>query len=176
MENTPAITTLRHLLDFDASRFTNAEVRLKQILPEWVNKADSMQFKLVLQKYIDFVDQHIKKMDSFFKEEEIVSLSLNNPVMQALIQDAEEKLAYCTDAEIKDACLLALIQSINHYKISIYGTAATYANIIGLNKAATIFHEAEINEKHIDDRLSQLAAFEINLRAKSPIKIDQEAH
>ena len=38
-------------------------------------------------------------------------------------------------------------------------------------KAASVFHEMEINEKHIDDRLSQLAEFEINRKARTPIVI-----
>ena len=38
-----------------------------------------------------------------------------------------------------------------------------------MENQAVIFHEAEINEKQIDDRLSQLAEFEINVKAKAPI-------
>ena len=72
-------------------------------------------------------------------------------------------------AEVKDACLLACIQAINHYKISSYGTAAAFAIALGMEKAAAVFHEAEINEKHIDDRLSQLAEYEVNTKAKTPI-------
>ncbi|TKB97652.1 DUF892 family protein [Pedobacter cryophilus] len=173
MENTPSIATLHHLLDFDASKFTNAEIRLKTSLGEWLMKADSVKLKMVLQKYLDFVDQHVKKMEKFFEDEQMSSLSLNNPVMQALIEDADEKLSYCTDAEVKDACILAFIQVINHYKISLYGTATAYANMLDMERAAVVFHEAEINEKQIDDRLSQLAEYEINRKAKAPIKIDQ---
>jgi hypothetical protein len=40
---------------------------------------------------------------------------------------------------------------------------------LNLEKFASVFHEAEINEKQIDDRLSQLAEHEINARAKAPI-------
>jgi len=35
-------------------------------------------------------------------------------------------------------------------------------------KAAELFHEAEANEKQIDDRLTQLAEHEINVKAKTP--------
>lgn len=105
----------------------------------------------------------------FYEEEKIVSLSLTNRVMKAFIEEAEEKLANCTDAEIKDACLLACIQAINHFKISTYRTAAAFANALGMEKQATFFHEAEVNEKQIDDRLSQLAEHEINIKAKTPI-------
>lgn len=50
-----------------------------------------------------------------------------------------------------------------------YGTAASYANTLEMEEAAKLFKMAEINEKQIDDRLSQMAEFEINKRATSPI-------
>ncbi|WP_369127538.1 DUF892 family protein [Terrimonas pollutisoli] len=43
------------------------------------------------------------------------------------------------------------MQAINHYKISIYGTAAAFTKALGNDKAATLFHEAEVNEKKIDE-------------------------
>ena len=89
--------------------------------------------------------------------------------MRAFIEEVEEKLSNCSDSEVKDACLLASIQAINHFKISTYGTAAAFANALGMEKQAAIFHEVEVNEKQIDDRLSQLAEHEINIKAKTPI-------
>jgi len=170
-ENNQTISTLHNLLDYDARKFTSAEIELKNSLPEWINEAGSLQLKTVLQKYLDFVQQHVQKMEGFYEEEKIVSLSLTNRVMKAFIEEAEEKLANCTDAEIKDACLLACIQAINHFKISAYGTAAAFANALNMEKQAAVFHEAEVNEKQIDDRLSQLAGHEINIKAKTPIEL-----
>jgi ferritin-like metal-binding protein YciE len=172
-ENNQTITTLHNLLDYDARKFTSAEIGLKNSLPDWIAKAGSLKLKTVLQKYLDFVQQHIKKMESFFEEENISSLNLTNRVMQAFIEDTNEKQNACTDTEVKDASLLACIQAINHFKISMYGTAAAFAKALGMEKQATVFHEAEISEKQIDDRLSQLAEFEINVKAKTPIAITQ---
>lgn len=168
-ENNPTITTLHNLLDYDARKFTSAEIQLKKSLPEWINTAASVKLKTVLQKYLDYISQHVQKMEGFYEEEKINSLSLNNRVMQSYIEEAAEKLTICADTEIKDACLLACIQAINHFKISAYGTAAAFANALGMEKQAAIFHEAEVNEKQIDDRLSQLAEHEINSKARSPI-------
>ena len=167
--NNQTITTLHNLLDYDARKFTSAEIQLKNSLPEWIIKVGSLQLKTVLQKYLGFVQQNAQKMESFFAEEKISSLSLTNRVMRAFIEEAEEKLSNCSDAAIKDACLLAGIQAINHFKISTYGTAAAFAKALGMEKQAAIFHEAEVNEKQIDDRLSQLAEHEINIKAKAPI-------
>lgn len=167
--NDQTISTLHALLNYDTSRFNSAEIQLKKALPGWINKASSLMLKTVLQKYLDFVNQHLQKMEPFIEEEKINSLLLHNRVMEAFILEAEERLHACTDSEVKDACLLACIQSVNHFKISAYGTAAAFARALDMEKQAAVFHEAEVNEKQIDDRLSQLAEYEINNRAKTPI-------
>lgn len=171
--NTKSIFTLQSLMDEDARKFIIGEVQLKNILPEWIAKAGSLKLKTVLEKYLHYVEQHVQEMEGFFEAEHIISLSLNNRIMHAFIEEAKEKLSACADNEVTDACLLASVQAINHFKISSYGTAAAFANALGLEKPATIFHEAEISEKQIDDRLSQLAEHEINVRAKAPIVIQR---
>jgi len=172
LENTPKIATLHHLLDYDASKFTSAEIQLKHSLEKWIAGTQSLILKNVLHKYLDFINQNMQRMETFFEEEDISAISINNRIMQAFIEETEEKLGCCTDAAIKDACLLAGIQAINHYKISTYGTAAAFANALEMEKQAAVFYEAEIKEKQIDDRLSQLAAFEINSKAKVPIALE----
>lgn len=168
MENN-TINTIHHLIDYQITKFLSAEVELKNTLLKWVDDAGSFQLKTILQKYIDFVNQHINAIEDFIKEEQITTVRANELVMLAFISQTNECLSYCTNAEIKDACLLACIQGINHYKISIYGTASAFADLLELGKYAAVFREAEVNEKHIDDRLSQLARYEVNIKAKSPI-------
>ena len=168
-ENNLTITNLHDLLDYNARKFTNAEIQLKNSLTEWISKAGALKLKDVLRKYLDFVQQHVQKLEGFFEAEQISSLSSTNRIMKSFIEETEEKLNYCTDPEVKDACLLASVQDINHFKISLYGTAAAFSRELNLEKFASVFHEAEINEKQIDDRLSQLAEHEINTRAKAPI-------
>lgn len=168
-EDDLTITNLHDLLDYNARKFTNAEIQLKISLIEWVAKASSLKLKDVLRKYLDFVQQHVQKLESFFEAEQISSLSRTNMIMKSFIEETEEKLSNCTDPEVRDACLLASVQDINHFKISLYGTAAAFARELNMEEFAGTFREAEINEKQIDDRLSQLAEHEINTRAKAPI-------
>lgn len=169
--NIQTISTLHDLLDYDSCNFIAAEVNLEKQLKEWVNHATSIKLKTVLQKYLDFIQKHIQKMNEFYEEEKINSISITNRIMRAFIEETNEKLSNCKDLEIRDASLLACIQEINHYKISAYGTAAAFAYLLDMEKQGDLFHEAEVNEKQIDDRLSQLAKHEINPRAKAPITL-----
>jgi ferritin-like metal-binding protein YciE len=164
-----SITTLHHLLDHEASKFSSAEMQLNNVLPQWISKARSLKLKTVLQKYKEDIGEHLSNLNEFVEAEQLNSLSLTNRIMTAYIQDTNEKLQQCADAEVTDACLLASVQMINHFKISAYGTAAAFASTLDMDKAAIFFHEAEVHEKQIDDRLTQLARYEINVGAKSPI-------
>jgi ferritin-like metal-binding protein YciE len=166
-----SISTLHNLLDFEAGKFASAEIQLRNALKDWTNMANSLKLKTVFQKYQEFIQKHLENFEVFFEEEKLTSMEVNNKIMQTFIEEINHRLELCTDAELKDVCLLAGIQEINHFKIYLYGTAAAFARTLELDKAAGIFHEAEVNEKQIDDRLSQLAKFEVNLKAKSPIVI-----
>ncbi len=167
--NNQTISTLHDLLDYDARNFMSAEIHLEKNLHEWINKSTSLQLKNVLQKYLGFIQKHEQGINAFYEGEKINFTSTTNRIMEAFIEETNEKLSNCRDLEIKDACLLACIQGINHYKISAYGTAAAFAFGLGMEKEGNVFREAEISEKQIDDRLSQLAEHEINARAKAPI-------
>ena len=161
------IPSLHYLLDYDARKFSSAEIQLKNKLKNWIEIANSLKLKFQLQKYADNVDKHISNLEKFIEEEQIGSVSLNHRIMEAFISDTEEKLSNCSDAALKDVCLLACIQLINHYKISMYGTAAAFAKTLGMEEQAKTFHENEVAEKQTDDRLTQLAEQEININAKS---------
>jgi ferritin-like metal-binding protein YciE len=169
--NNQPISTLHNLLNYDAGKFSSGEIQLKIILPTWIGKAKSLKLKDVLRRYFDFVQQHAERLGNFMESEGLISVSAGNKVISAFIEETEERLASCADDEVRDACLLACIQEINHYKISNYGTAAAFSKALAMEKQAEIFHDAEVNEKQIDDRLSQLAEFEINTKAKAPITL-----
>ncbi|HZY37527.1 MAG TPA: DUF892 family protein [Mucilaginibacter sp.] len=169
MKTEDTLPTLISLLDYDAGKFTSAEVQLKNRLPQWIEGTGSFQLKGVLERYLEMVREHIMKLDIFCAEENFTYISLLNRIMKAFIEETEEKLALCSDIKVADACLLACVQNINHYKISTYGTAAAFAKDLGLNDAVTIFRDLEIDEKQIDHRLSQLAEHEVNAKAKAPV-------
>jgi len=164
-----SIATLQQLLGYETGKYAAAEIELKENLPEWISQASSLQLKTVLQKYGGFVDQHIQSLEGLMQDEKIPSINLSDRVMKAFAEEVNEKMSFCKDTEVRDACLLGCIQVINHYKISVYGTAAAFARTLDLEKTAVAFHEMEVNEKHIDDRLSQLAEYEINKKARAPI-------
>jgi ferritin-like metal-binding protein YciE len=170
-EKNQYISTLKDLLDYQVLGFTIAEVQLAERMQEWIVLASSLQLKSALQRYIEFIKQHLQNSGVSFAVEKLSPFGNANRVMKAFIAEMQEKLELCNDSEVRDACLLANIQAINHYKISTYGTATAFAHVLGMEKEASVFHEAGINEKQIDALLSQLAEYGINKKARAPIAL-----
>ena len=168
MEPTKTLSGLRHLLDEDSTRLIGAESVLRHHMTEWLRTNHYLSLNMVLQNYLDIIEEHIEKLNAFLEVEQMPSEYISSRVMQGYIDEINEKLVQCTAQEVKEACLLAGIQSICHYKISSYGTAAAFAIALELKHAASIFHQAESDEKDVDQRLSHLAQHEINMKAKAP--------
>jgi len=172
-QDNQAIVSLHDLLDYNVKKITDAEIQLKNALQGSMGKTINMKLQDILKKYASLIEQHIEKLEMFLVTEKIFPFSPGNKIIQAFIADAEQKLAICVDEGVRDACLLASVQQINHYKISAYGTAAAFANVLKMEDISGVFREADVNEKQIDDRLSQLAEHEINTKAKTTVLLSR---
>jgi ferritin-like metal-binding protein YciE len=164
-----AIATLHDLLVYESRKIWDTENRLKKVLQVWGMHAGTYRLQEILKRYQYYIQKNIDHIQGFFVYDAIEPLSTHNKTIQALISETELKLRACADPHIYDACLLAAIQEINHYKISIYGTAAAFAQTLDLEVTADIYHLAEVDEREIDESLSHLARHEVNVRAKDLI-------
>lgn len=164
-----SVVTLSDLLALETGRIMEGEKILIQTLPGWVQQVSSVKLRNILNQYLDYIRHHEQEMVNYFIHDAAQPSAGRNRVMRALVEDADEKLGYCADPEIYDACLLASVQEINHYKISVYGTVAAFFNALGKSDSASVFHKAEKDEKRIDEQLSFQADLDINELARTPV-------
>jgi ferritin-like metal-binding protein YciE len=163
-----SIVSLTDLLALEANRIMQGEKELIGALPTWIQRVTSPKLRGILTQYQNYIEHHAEEMTNYFIQQPETSM-WKNRVMRALIDDTNDKLKRCADSEIYDACLLAAVQEINHYKISIYGTVTAFFNELGQRETASIFLRAEKDEKRIDEQLSYQAHFNINELAKAPV-------
>ena len=65
------------------------------------------------------------------------------------------------DDDTKDAAIIAAAQRVEHYEIAGYGTARTYANLLGESEAAELLGDARGRKR---DRSKTYAACRRNQR------------
>ena len=169
MEKATRIVSLSDLLALETARIMEGEKHLIQVLPGWTQQVSSEKLRHILDQYLGYIKHHEQQMVNYFIHQTAAPAAGRNRVMVALVEEAVEKLGYCADPEIYDACLLASVQEINHYKISVYGTVTAFFNALGKRDSAAIFHKAEKDEKRIDEQLSFQADLDINELARTPV-------
>jgi ferritin-like metal-binding protein YciE len=85
--------------------------------------------------------------------------------MKGLIAEGEEVLSAIGDDQVKDAALIAAAQRVEHYEISGYGTARTFARRLGQEDAARLLDKTLSEEAAADKKLTQIAEAKVNKEA-----------
>jgi ferritin-like metal-binding protein YciE len=85
--------------------------------------------------------------------------------MKGLIEEGDEIVSATGDPDVKDAGLIAAAQRVEHYEISGYGTARTFAQRIGRHDIARLLEETLDEEKQTDQKLTRLAEQQVNPQA-----------
>ena len=91
--------------------------------------------------------------------------------MKGLISEGEDRHRVDIDqSSLRDAGLIAAANRVEHYEIAAYGSARTFAEILGLTEAAALLEQTLQEEKRADQKLTQLAESMINDEAlRSPV-------
>lgn len=71
------------------------------------------------------------------------------------------------DPDVKDAALIAAAQRVEHYEISAYGTARTFAQRLGLTQAASLLQQTLQEESAADEKLNRIAEQSVNVQASA---------
>lgn len=82
-----------------------------------------------------------------------------------LMGESERLLNRKIDRDVRDAWLIASAQRIEHVEISGYGTARTYAEMLGFHRAAQLLQETLDEERAADEKLTKIARRFINPQA-----------
>jgi ferritin-like metal-binding protein YciE len=163
------ITTLRDLLVQQTQHLYDSEKQQLDALPEIKAKVNSAELKQIINKHIETTKKQVRQLDNIFKEMNEKSREGKCESMRGLINEGMELAKRCSDPEVMDAGIINSIQHIEHCEIAGYGTAAAYAETLGMMKVAELYYGILEEEKKYDKELSHLAETKINLKAKSPI-------
>ena len=77
------------------------------------------------------------------------------------------------EGDVLNAALIAGAQKVEHYEIATYGTARTYAQMLGESQAARLLQQSLAEEEQTDRRLTQLA-MSINREARKEMPRERE--
>ena len=159
-----AVESLNELFVEQLRDLYDAENQLIKALPKMAKEASSDELRQGIEEHLEQTRGHAERLEQIFEQLGEKAKGKKCKAMQGLLDEGKEVLEEDMEEDTKDAAIIAAAQRVEHYEISGYGTARTYANLLGENEAAGLLEETLNEEKETDQKLTQLAE-EINVEA-----------
>jgi ferritin-like metal-binding protein YciE len=143
----------------------DAEQRLTKALPKMAEAANSVQLRQAIQQHLIQTQGHVSRLENIFQQLGYEPKRETCEAMKGLIAEGAEMVNAKGDPDVKDAAIIAAAQRVEHYEISGYGTARTFARRLGLNQAANTLQQTLQEESAADEKLTQIAESTVNVQA-----------
>ena len=163
------LNSLEELLAFELDDLYDAEQRLCTALPKMAEAASSESLKAAFEQHATQTQRHVSRLEQVFVDMGRSSNRETCDAMKGLISEGKEIIDASGSPEVKDAALIGAAQRVEHYEIAAYGTARTFAKHLGLSDVVRLLQATLDEERETDERLTQLAEQQVNLRAERSV-------
>lgn len=144
----------------------DAEHQVVKALPKMADHAQANELKQSFKDHLEMTRGQITRLDDIFKELKMPAKGKHCKGMEGLLKEGEEVIKEEMEPGVKDAALIAAAQKVEHYEISGYGTARSYAQALGHQRIADMLDKTANEEGETDKKLTTIAESRINRRAK----------
>jgi ferritin-like metal-binding protein YciE len=143
----------------------DAEQQIIKALPEMIDAATSEDLKEALEEHLEVTRSQATRLEKIFGKLGEKPKGEQCKGMHGVIEEGSDLVDDVEDADVRDAAIIASAQRVEHYEMAGYGTARTYAKLLGQNEAGELLQQTLDEEKEADQTLTELAD-EINVNAK----------
>jgi ferritin-like metal-binding protein YciE len=156
---------LQELLIEDLKDLYNAEQQLLKALPKMAKKASSPDLKQAFVMHTRETEGQVKRLEQVFQALGSKAKGKTCHAMKGLIEEGNELMGEDIEPDVLDAGLIGAAQKVEHYEMAGYGTARTYARLLGNEQAARLLQQTLDEEGQTDKKLTALAESHINVEA-----------
>jgi ferritin-like metal-binding protein YciE len=155
------------LLEHELQDLHSAESQLVKALPKMAEKASSDELRQAFETHLEQTQEQLQRLDKILGDLNLKAGSHKCKAMEGLIAEAQEVLKADALDSVRDAAMIGAAQRVEHYEIAGYGTARTYAEMLGHADAAQLLQQTLDEEKETDELLSGLALSSVNVEAQN---------
>jgi ferritin-like metal-binding protein YciE len=159
------LETLHDLYIHELKDLYSAENQLIRALPKMAKAAKNQQLAAGFQEHLEQTKEHAARIEKILAKHKKSTRGSRCKGMEGIIAEGAEMVEEQADAEVKDAGLIAAAQRVEHYEMAGYGTARTYAEMLGDNEGAKLLQTTLQEEAATDEKLTKLAKSSVNIAA-----------
>jgi ferritin-like metal-binding protein YciE len=154
---THLVTELKELLD--------AEQQLTKVLPDFARRATTPALRIAFEQHLSETQNHIHRLRKALERLGASPAKKRCEGMRGLIREANAVVSTTPEGPLRDAVMITFAQKVEHYEMASYGTARTYAQVLGEPRVARLLQDTLAEEKHADAKLTEIAEGTVNDKA-----------
>jgi ferritin-like metal-binding protein YciE len=159
------LQTLKDLYIHELKDLFSAEQQLVKALPKMAKAASNKELAAGFQEHLEQTKGHAQRVEQILSSHQQTTRGPKCKGMEGIVAEGAEMIEEEADDEVKDAGLIAAAQRVEHYEMAGYGTARTYAELLGDKEGAKLLGLTLEEERQTDQKLSKLAKSAVNVAA-----------
>lgn len=157
---------LSDLFTHELKDLYSAEQQILEALPKMANATEHPQLRQAFQEHEQVTRGQVQRLQTIATELGVEIDGHTCKGMEGLLKEGQDVIEANADPAARDAALIGAAQRVEHYEIAGYGTARTYARMLGHDNAAELLQTTLSEEGSTDHRLTRLAEGMINRDAR----------
>jgi ferritin-like metal-binding protein YciE len=160
------IKTLHEVLVHELQDLYSAENQLTKALPKMAKAASHAELTEAFEDHLEQTKGHLERLQKALTQLEASTRGEKCKAMEGLIEEGKSTLELDATEEVRDALIIGIAQKVEHYEIAGYGTARTFARLLGEDKVASLLEDTLEEEAEADQKLTKIAESVVNRDAQ----------
>lgn len=157
------VDSMQKLFIHELQDLHDAENQILEALPKMAEKASHRELKDALEHHHVQTKEHVSRLERIFDDLGEKASGVKCKGIRGIIAEGEDEvLDEDADEDVRDAAMIAAAQRVEHYEIAAYGTARTYARMLGNGRAEQLLQQTLDEEGETDKKLTRLAESQVN--------------
>jgi ferritin-like metal-binding protein YciE len=135
----------------------SAEQQIIKALPTMIDAAQSEELRDALTEHLEVTKKQADRVEKICEELGEDAKGEKCKGMEGVLKEGSDLVKGISNKQVRDAAIIASAQRVEHYEMAGYGTARTYASLLGFDDAASALEQTLEEEKEADETLSGLA-------------------
>jgi ferritin-like metal-binding protein YciE len=158
------LANLQDLLALQLMELLDAEQQQVKLLAELQQVSASTELSNTLDVHARATTRQIERLQTGFTLLTLKPTSAPCEAMKGLVKEGKAVIKLSAEPSVRDAAIVAMVQRIEHYEMSAYGTVRTFAYLINNDELARLL-QSSLDEEEATDKILSQVANQINLEA-----------
>jgi ferritin-like metal-binding protein YciE len=160
------LETMKGLLLDELQDLYSAETQITKALPKMAKASSASDLKHAFESHLQETEGHVQRLETIFKHMKESPKGKTCEGMKGLLKEGDERVKEGGEPEVLDAGLISAAQRVEHYEIAAYGSARTYAELLGESEIVKLLEQTLEEEKAADQKLTKVAK-KVNVKAQA---------